>query len=82
MPARDPKSLVTIERHFMEEERRAHHATGELTKLLNDIAFVAKTIGHEIRQAGLTDIVGSAGSKNVHGEAQQRLDIDLDGSGL
>ncbi|MFH0952445.1 MAG: class 1 fructose-bisphosphatase [Patescibacteria group bacterium] len=72
---RDPTQIITIDRHFLDEEKNARHATGQLTKLLNDIVLAVKTISHEIRQAGLSDILGSADAKNVHGEVQQELDV-------
>ncbi|MFC1663069.1 class 1 fructose-bisphosphatase [Patescibacteria group bacterium] len=75
---RDPTQLITVQRHFIEEERNAYHASGQLTKLLSDLILAMKTIGHEIRQAGLTDIIGATESQNVHGETQQRLDIYAD----
>jgi fructose-1,6-bisphosphatase I len=50
-------------------------ATGELSDLLYDIALAAKVISRQVRSAGLLDILGSAGQRNVQGEDQQKLDL-------
>jgi len=50
-------------------------ATGELTRLLNDITIAAKIVNREIRIAGLADINGLFGTTNVQGEDQQKMDV-------
>jgi fructose-1,6-bisphosphatase I len=70
-----PTSVITIERFIMEQERKFPAATGELSNLLYDIALAAKIISSHVRRAGLVDILGSAGSVNVQGEMQQKLDL-------
>lgn len=50
-------------------------ATGEFTRLLNDITIAAKIVNREIRIAGLADINGLYGSTNIQGEDQQKLDV-------
>lgn len=67
--------VVTISRFLVDEERKHPDATGAFTNLLSDIALAAKVIGREVNKAGLVDIFGSAGEENVHGEAQQKLDV-------
>ena len=65
-------------------DRAVHHrpgaasipeATGELSNLLYDIALAAKIIAAAIRRAGLVNILGSAGTRNIQGEEQQKLDV-------
>ena len=68
-------TVVTIERFFLEEEREHPHATGELTRLLVDIALAGKVISGYVRRAGLVDILGAAGEDNPSGEQQQKLDV-------
>ena len=68
------RSVVTIERHIIEEERRFPEATGAFSNILYDIALAAKLISREVRRAGLVDILGQAGKTNVHGEAVKKLD--------
>jgi fructose-1,6-bisphosphatase I len=67
--------VTTIERFIFDQEHRYPEATGELSNLLYDIALAAKIIAAAIRRAGLVDILGSAGARNVQGEEQQKLDI-------
>ena len=59
----------------MEQERLHPEATGELSNLLYDVCLAAKIISRHVRQAGLTDILGSQGTLNVQGELQQKLDV-------
>ena len=68
-------SVTTIEKFISEQENRYPDATGELSNLLYDIALAAKIIAAAIRRAGLVNILGSAGSGNVQGEEQQKLDV-------
>ena len=71
-------TFMTIERHILESERYAPHATGVFTHLLYDIALAAKIIARETTRAGLVDILGSTSNQNVHGERQQKLDVYAD----
>jgi fructose-1,6-bisphosphatase I len=68
-------SVVTIDRFIIEQERLFPEATGELSGILYDIALAAKMIANKVRMAGLADILGAAGSENIQGEAQQKLDV-------
>ena len=68
-------SVTTIERFIFDQEHRYPEATGELSNLLYDIALAAKIIAAAIRRAGLVNILGTAGAKNVQGEDQQKLDV-------
>ncbi|GAB4328917.1 MAG: class 1 fructose-bisphosphatase [Calditrichia bacterium] len=67
--------VMTLNRHIIEQERKYPQATGEFTALLTDIALAAKIISYHVNKAGLVDILGGAGSTNVHGESQQKLDV-------
>ncbi|ACF46692.1 MAG: class 1 fructose-bisphosphatase [Prosthecochloris sp.] len=67
--------LITIERHFLEQQKSHPEATGELTDLLNDVAFAAKLVRREVVRAGLADILGMAGTTNVQGEEVKKLDL-------
>jgi len=67
-------SIVTIERHILEEQKTYPEATGVLTSLLYDIALVGKYIASRISRAGLVDILGATSSINIQGEVVMRLD--------
>lgn len=54
-------------------------ATGELSRLLNDIAVASKIVSNDVRRAGLLEnFLGSEGSTNIQGEEQQKLDVIAD----
>ena len=71
-------SVVTLSRHVVEEERRHPEATGAFSNILYDIALAAKIISRGVNKAGLVDILGQAGTTNVHGEAVKKLDVFAD----
>lgn len=68
-------SVVTIERHIIEQERKHPEATGALSNILYEIALAAKMIVREVNKAGLVDIIGETGTTNVHGEQVRKLDL-------
>lgn len=68
--------IITIERFILENQ--PEDATGDFTHLLYDIALAAKVIAHKTNRAGLLPLLGRAGSVNVQGEEQQKLDIYAD----
>lgn len=71
-----PKKIVTIERFILENQPT--EARGDFTNLLYDIALAAKMIAHKTNRAGLLDVLGQAGRRNVQGEEQQKLDVYAD----
>jgi fructose-1,6-bisphosphatase I len=66
--------IVTIERHIIEQERSHPEAQGAFSNILTDMALAAKVISREVNMAGLMDILGGTGSRNVQGEDVQKLD--------
>jgi len=68
-------SVITIDRHIIEQERLYPEATGAFSNILYDIALAAKIISREVNKAGLIDILGYAGTENVHGEKVKKLDV-------
>ena len=67
--------LVTVDHFLIEQQRKLKQATGEFSELLADITFAAKVVAAEVRRAGLADILGAAGGKNVSGDVVQKLDM-------
>jgi fructose-1,6-bisphosphatase I len=65
----------TLERHILEEQRAHAGATGEFTRLFQQIALAGKIIASRVNQAGLAGILGVTGETNVQGETVQKLDI-------
>lgn len=70
--------LVTLEEFIIQSQNRFPGATGELSQLLRDIGLAAKIISREVNKAGITNILGSNGSTNVHGESVKKLDTFAD----
>ncbi len=68
-------SVVTIDRHIIDQEREHPEARGAFTNLLYDIALAAKMIAREVRMAGLVDILGEAGQRNATGDDVKKLDV-------
>ena len=68
-------SVITIERHIIDQERHYPEATGAFSNLLYDIALAAKLIAREVRSAGLVDILGGTDERNVSGDQVQKLDL-------
>jgi len=66
--------VITIERHILEQQKRYPKATGALTGILYDIALVGKLIARETIRAGLEDILGLTGARNIQGEEVAKLD--------
>src|SRR5690606_30696074 len=68
-------TIMTIERHILEQQKLHPHATGAFTGLLQDVALAAKLIARQTTRAGLLDILGAAEGENIYGERQQKLDL-------
>jgi fructose-1,6-bisphosphatase I len=68
-------SVITIERHIIDQERQHPEATGAFSRILYDIALAAKIIAREVKMAGLIDILGGTDRTNVHGEQVKKLDV-------
>lgn len=71
--------VVTLNEFIMDRQADFPFATGELSRILNDIAVASKIVSRDVRKAGLVDhILGSHGNTNVQGEEQQKLDVIAD----
>lgn len=68
------KSVVTLNRHILEEGRKHPEATGTFSSMLQDITLAAKLIHRAVNKAGLVDVLGETGARNVHGERVRKLD--------
>ena len=66
---------TTLDRFIKRKQDDFPYATGELSQILRDIALASKITNREISRAGLLDIAGAFGEKNVQGEDQQKLDV-------
>ncbi|TSJ36595.1 class 1 fructose-bisphosphatase [Mucilaginibacter corticis] len=69
---------ITLGQFIIERQADFPYAKGELSRLLRDIGIAAKIVNREVNKAGLMDILGQAGSTNIQGESQQKLDVYAD----
>jgi len=67
--------LKTLGQFIIEKQADFPYAKGELSRLLRDVGIAAKIVNREVNKAGLMDILGDAGSINVQGESQKKLDV-------
>jgi fructose-1,6-bisphosphatase I len=75
MPSQaSPSSIITIERHILEEQAFHPEATGVLTNILYDLALAGKVIASKTTRAGLAEILGRTEDINVQGETVMKLD--------
>src|SRR6195952_4136162 len=69
------KIARTLGQFILEKQADFPYAKGELSRLLRDIGIAAKIVNREVNKAGLADILGEAGTVNVQGEGQKKLDV-------
>ena len=69
------KGMKTLTEFIIQRQSEFPYASGDFTRLLNDIGIAAKIVNREINKAGLGNILGSAGDMNVQGEEQKKLDV-------
>ena len=71
--------VTTLHEFIMNRQAEFPFASGELSRLLNDISTASKIVSRDVRRAGLyEDIIGAQGEVNVQGEEQQKLDVIAD----
>lgn len=71
MPETRPMTLI----EFVTRRQQAFpHATGAFTILIEGLALATKIISREVNQAGLGQLLGLTGRRNVQGEVVARLD--------
>jgi fructose-1,6-bisphosphatase I / sedoheptulose-1,7-bisphosphatase len=65
----------TLTRFLIEEQRRTNGGTGGFTALVNDVRLACKRISTLIGKGSLAGALGQAGTQNVQGEGQMKLDV-------
>ena len=66
---------ISLTRYLVEQQRVHGHIPSELRLLLEVVARACKRISYAVNKGDLGDAMGSAGSENVQGEMQKKLDI-------
>jgi fructose-1,6-bisphosphatase I len=66
---------ISLTRYLVEQQRAKGRIPSELRLLLEVVARACKSISHAVNKGALGDVLGTAGSENVQGEVQKKLDI-------
>jgi fructose-1,6-bisphosphatase I len=66
---------TTLSKFIADEQTKHPGATGDLSGLLSELITCAKIISREVNKAGLVEILGLTGHRNVQGEDVMKLDI-------
>jgi len=67
--------IETLDEFIIRRQVDFLHARGDLSRLLRDIGLASKIVNREVNKAGLVDILGSTGKKNIQGEEVKKLDV-------
>jgi fructose-1,6-bisphosphatase I len=68
-------SKISLTRYLVEQQRVHGHIPSELRLLLEVVARACKSISQAVNKGALGGVLGTAGSENVQGEVQKKLDI-------
>ncbi len=68
-------SNQTLGEFIIENQKDFQYTSGELSRIFNSIRLAAKVVSYKVNKAGLVDIIGAVGEKNIQGEDQQKLDV-------
>ncbi|MFY8117066.1 MAG: class 1 fructose-bisphosphatase [Roseateles sp.] len=66
---------MSLTQYLVEQQREHGHIPGQLRLLIEVVARACKRIAIQVNKGELGDVLGTAGSENVQGEVQKKLDI-------
>ena len=66
---------VSLTQYLVEQQRLHGNIPGQLRLLIEVVARACKRIAISVNKGALGEVLGSAGSENVQGEVQKKLDI-------
>jgi fructose-1,6-bisphosphatase I len=66
---------VSLTQYLVEQQRHQGNIPGQLRLLIEVVARACKTIAISVNKGPLGEVLGSAGSQNIQGEVQKKLDI-------
>jgi len=66
---------TSLTRYLVEQQRTRGHIPAQLRLLIEVVARACKRISISVNKGALGDVLGTAGSENVQGEVQKKLDI-------
>ncbi|MBX9401050.1 class 1 fructose-bisphosphatase [Lysobacter sp. BMK333-48F3] len=74
VPTPSPSSAISLTRYLIEEQR-AGRINADLRLLIEVVARACKTISIAVGKGALGGVLGDAGTGNIQGEAQKKLDV-------
>ncbi|MDP5008744.1 MAG: class 1 fructose-bisphosphatase [Glaciimonas sp.] len=66
---------ISLTQHLIEQHRENNSIPAELLSLIESVGRACKKISHAVSKGALGEVLGSAGSENIQGEVQKKLDI-------
>jgi fructose-1,6-bisphosphatase I len=66
---------ISLTQYLIEQQRGSAQLPSQLRLLIEVVARACKTIAISVNKGALGEVLGSAGSENVQGEVQKKLDI-------
>ena len=70
------ENVITLGEFIIDKQQDFPGSSGEFSRILSAIRLASKIVSNQVNKAGLlSHIVGAAGSDNIQGEAQQKLDV-------
>ncbi|RVT88433.1 class 1 fructose-bisphosphatase [Inhella crocodyli] len=66
---------ISLTQYLVEQQRAHGHIPQQLRLLIEVVARACKRIAISVNKGALGDVLGTAGSENVQGEVQKKLDI-------
>jgi fructose-1,6-bisphosphatase I len=66
---------ISLTQYLVEQQRQHGRIPGQLRLLIEVVARACKRIAISVNKGALGDVLGSAGSENVQGEVQKKLDV-------
>jgi fructose-1,6-bisphosphatase I len=70
-----PVAPISLTRFLIEQQREKGHINADLRLLIEVVARACKRISIAVGKGALGGVLGSAGTENVQGETQKKLDV-------
>ena len=71
--------LKTLGEFIIDRQQDFPGSSGDLSRIISAIRLASKIVSQQVNKAGLAKhILGGAGTENIQGEAQQKLDVYAD----
>ncbi|WP_189531109.1 class 1 fructose-bisphosphatase [Paludibacterium paludis] len=68
-------SRITLSRFLIEEQRKGGSLPPQLRLLIETVGRACKAISYSVNKGALAGVLGEAGTGNIQGEAQKKLDV-------